>query len=414
MIDSALAVGCQEVPVTLSLHRQLMEGLVMVPKVGSVVRLDTQHPQYAVLGADGAPVAPVEAYLRDLSLSDSRPLTVRSYAYDLLRWHRFLWLLDVTWDRATGAEVDAMVGWLRSAPNPQRRRFKTGAPEPGAVNPRTGKRHLKAGYAPTTINHCLTVVSSFYDFHSEYGRGPLISPVPASKEQREALAHSAPSAPLPPFRRGRWRQRVPKADPRAIPDAMWDEFFAVLTHDRDRAAILLYVSSGARAEELLGVTPADIDWQGQTFYVITKGTQEREKIPASPQALVILAAYLDASGMPPSDERVFRTRRGPDRPLSYWAMRRVIQRANAKLGTNWTLHDLRHTAAERMANDPNLTLVEVQAILRHKELSTTGRYLRARVEDLFDALQAHYNAPKPQPTMAPGYDPEDFKAVFGG
>jgi integrase len=29
-------------------------------------------------------------------------------------------------------------------------------------------------------------------------------------------------------------------------------------------------------------------------------------------------------------------------------MRRVLQRANGKLGTNWTLHDLRHTAATRM------------------------------------------------------------------
>ncbi|MEV5762691.1 hypothetical protein AB0L61_38725 [Streptomyces tendae] len=36
-----------------------------------------------------------------------------------------------------------------------------GAPQPGSVNPRTGKRYLKAGYAPATINHALTVVASF-------------------------------------------------------------------------------------------------------------------------------------------------------------------------------------------------------------------------------------------------------------
>ncbi|MFD0430562.1 tyrosine-type recombinase/integrase [Streptomyces zhihengii] len=74
-------------------------------------------------------------------------------------------------------------------------------------------------------------------------------------------------------------------------------------------------------------------------------------------------------------------------------MRRVFQRVNEKLGTNWTLHDLRHTAANRMANDPNLTLAQVRAILRHTDLATTGRYLNARVEDLFDALQAHYSRP---------------------
>ncbi|MDQ1033312.1 hypothetical protein QF035_010894 [Streptomyces umbrinus] len=67
-----------------------------------------------------------------------------------------------------------------------------------------------------------------------------------------------------------------------------------------------------------------------------------------------------------------------------------------------------------MANDPALTLPQVRAILRHNDLATTGRYLNARVEELFDALQAHYNRPRVERSIAPGYDPEDFKAVFGG
>ena len=28
--------------------------------------------------------------------------------------------------------------------------------------------------------------------------------------------------------------------------------------------------------------------------------------------------------------------------MTYWAMRRVLQRANKRLDTNWTLHDARH------------------------------------------------------------------------
>ena len=58
------------------------------------------------------------------------------------------------------------------------------------------------------------------------------------------------------------------------------------------------------------------------------------------------------------------------RPLTYWAMRRVMQRANERLGTNWSLHDLRHTAASRMASDPELTLPEVQAVMRHSHFAT--------------------------------------------
>lgn len=399
---------------TSHLRNQLMEGRAVLPRVGSVVQLETQHPAYAVLDPAGSPVESVTPYLRDLALNDNSPATSRSYANDLLRWFRFLWLLNVTWDKATEGEVAVIVGWLRTAPNPQRRRTRPDAPQPGSVNPRTGKRYLKAGYAPATINHALTVVASFYDFHRNLDNGPLMNPMPVSEARRRALAHRSPAEAVPAFRRSRLRQRVPATEPRAIPDAMWGEFFAAMNHDRDRAAVLLYVSSGARASELLGVTPADVDWPAQIVYVVSKGTKLREPIPASPQALVVLAAYLDAMGMPAPHEPVFRTRRGPDKPLTYWAMRRVIQRANDRLGTNWSLHDLRHTAAERMANDPNLTLVEVRAILRHADLATTGRYLHARVEDLFDALQAHYQRPRLQPTIAPGYDPEDFKAVFGG
>ncbi|MFD7621476.1 tyrosine-type recombinase/integrase [Streptomyces sp. NPDC059802] len=399
---------------TSHLRNQLMEGRAVLPRVGSVVQLETQHPAYAVLDPAGSPVKSVTPYLRDLALNDNSPATSRSYANDLLRWFRFLWLLNVTWDNATEGEVAVIVGWLRTAPNPQRRRTRPNAPQPGSVNPRTGKRYLKAGYAPATINHALTVVASFYDFHRDLGNGPLMNPVPVSEARRRALAHRSPTEAVPAFRRSRLRQRVPATEPRAIPDTMWDKFFAAMNHDRDRAAVLLYVSSGARASELLGVTPADVDWPAQIVHVISKGTKLREPIPASPQALVVLAAYLDAMGMPAPHDPIFRTRRGPDKPLTYWAMRRVIQRANDRLSTNWSLHDLRHTAAERMANDPNLTLVEVRAILRHADLATTGRYLHARVEDLFDALQAHYQRPRLQPTVAPGYDPDDFKAVFGG
>jgi integrase len=100
--------------------------------------------------------------------------------------------------------------------------------------------------------------------------------------------------------------------------------------------------------------------------------------------------------------------------LTYWATRRILQRANDKLGTNWTLHDARHTAAVRMSGDERLTLAEVQTILRHAHLDTTGRYLTARVEDLHDKLQEHYAKPRPQRTFAAGYDAEDIKAVFGG
>ena len=395
-------------------RRALMEGRCLVPAVGAVAAGRAADLPFVVVDADGREVEPVSGYLRDLSLGDASRLTCRSYAFDLLRWHRLLWLLQVPWDRSTEAEVAVLVGWLRQAPNPQRRRRSPDSSPPGSVNLKTGKPALRAGYAPRTINHALSVICGYYSFHSRFGAGPVLNPVPVSAERRRALAHRSPLEPVPVVRRARLRQKVPTQAPRAIPDHRWDELSAEMGCDRDRALLEFYVSSGARAGELLGIGLEDIDWPGQLVYVISKGTRERQPVPASPDAFRYLGRYLAVDGLPATGQPVWRTRRGKQRPLTYWAMRRILQRANDKLGTNWTLHDARHTAATRMAGDQRLTLPEVQAILRHAHLDTTGRYLTARVEDMYDKLAEHYSRPRPQRAYAAGYDPEDIKAVFGG
>lgn len=109
-----------------------------------------------------------------------------------------------------------------------------------------------------------------------------------------------------------------------------------------------------------------------------QGTRARQPVPVSPEALAYLAGYLEEAGLPEGDIPIWRTRRGQSRPLTYWAARRVMQRASEVLGANWTLHDLRHTAATRLARDPELTLVEVQTILRHAHITTTALYTNPR------------------------------------
>ena len=395
------------------MRRELADGRRSVPAVGAMVKGESPDLPFVVVDGDGAPLEPVVAYLRDLMLGDASPLTCRSYGFDLLRWHRLLWFLGIAWDRATEAEVATLVAWLRVARNPQRQRRSPGSPPAGSVNLKTGKPSLRAGYAPTTINHVLTVVHGFYAFQGRFGVGPVVNPVPASAQRRQVLAHRSPLEPVPVVRRARLRQRVPRQAPRAIPDALWDELFAVMGCDRDRALLESYVSSGARASELLGVTLEDVDWARQLLYVVSKGSRLRQPVPASPDAFRYLGRYLATDGLPAAGQPVWRTRRGDLRPLTYWAMQRVLQRANEKLGTNYTLHDARHTAATRMAGDERLTLAEVQAILRHAHLDTTGHYLTVRIEDMHDKLLEHYTKPRPQRSYPAGYDPADIEAVFG-
>ncbi len=67
-----------------------------------------------------------------------------------------------------------------------------------------------------------------------------------------------------------------------------------------------------------------------------------------------------------------------------------------------------------MANDPKMTLPEVQRVMRHAKLDTTGIYLTVRLDEMTEKLQDFYTRPRQVQKFAPGYDPEDVRAVFGG
>jgi hypothetical protein len=72
----------------VDLRHELMEGRAQLPRAGAVVETGEAHPPFMVVNGLGREVEPVTAYLRDLALSDSSPLTARSYGFGMLRWFR--------------------------------------------------------------------------------------------------------------------------------------------------------------------------------------------------------------------------------------------------------------------------------------------------------------------------------------
>jgi integrase len=110
------------------------------------------------------------------------------------------------------------------------------------------------------------------------------------------------------------------------------------------------------------------------------------------------------------------TLRRPFRALRYDAARAMFTRANAALGSNWSLHDLRHTAAYRMSRDPQMPLTDVQWVLGHAHLSTTQRYLNPVTEDVIAGVLAYHARQRDRDPVAPpavGYRAESLRILFG-
>jgi hypothetical protein len=81
-----------------------------------------------------------------------------------------------------------------------------------------------------------------------------MNPFPLVRERAGSRAHARHN-PMEGFakeRSGRYRPRVAARIPRRIPDERFNQVFAQLRSDRDRALVAFWVSTGARAAELLG------------------------------------------------------------------------------------------------------------------------------------------------------------------
>ena len=125
-----------------------------------------------------------------------------------------------------------------------------------------------------------------------------------------------------------------------------------------------------------------------------QGDTALQQLPASPDAFVWLRLYqAQVRGLVPAgrDQPLWWTLRRPFRALSYDAARAMFTRANAALGANWSLHDLRHSAAYRMARDPGMLLTDIQWVLGHAHLSTTQQYLTPLTQDVIASVLAFHD-----------------------
>ncbi len=403
-----------------------------VPSLGSLRAVRGAVP-YELRDEGERLVEEVVVFFAELQACDRSAGTLRSYGMDLLRWYRFLWAAGVEWDRATREDARDFMRWMSVSGIQPRRHWRAADPAPADLTavapvtvPVTGIGSGRS-YSAATRAHCETVLRSFYDFHADVGDGPLLNPFPLDRARRGQRpgSHHNPMEPVRAHRTGRYRRPVPRRIPRSIPDGEFNEIFARLPSHRDRALVAFYVSTGARASELLAVTMADVDPGRGLITVTRKGSQARQQLPASSDAFVWLRLYqveMSATIPPGRDQPLWWTLRAPSRQLTYAATYRMFSRVTARAGSGAALHSLRHTAAHRMAADPALPLTDVQSVLGHALLSTTQIYLTSRQQDVITRVLAHHAdqtrraeaAASSAPRYGAAYTPETMATLFRG
>jgi site-specific recombinase XerD len=235
--------------------------------------------------------------------------------------------------------------------------------EPLAVTHRILRRYAatlsERRAAPATVARKLAALRAFFGMLREHGD---IAANPADLLAAPKLASELPAV-LAPEQISRLLDRIPASTPLEL---------------RDRALFEVAYASGLRAEELVTLDVASVDFDAEQLRVEGKGCKTR-MVPAGEPALKALAHYLERARAALS--------RGADEPalfLSKSGRRLSTSDVRRRLGV-WSRHAamqgavhphvLRHSFATHLL-EGGADLRSIQELLGHASVSTTQTYTR--------------------------------------
>jgi integrase/recombinase XerD len=344
----------------------------------------------------------LEAFLRELVLHDRSPATVRSYRQGVEHFLRWLSASDVDLE----AVSTRVIGDYLEA-------FKAGSKE-GAVpvdvngsvvvDERTGKPSPSPRRKPRTVNHRLSVLSSFFAFLIERdgedgAEGPWRgrrNPVPQARrdEDRRVLSggRDAPArGPRAPF-----RMRVPNEIPRTLSAELAEELICEARSVRDKAILALLLGSGQRIGDwpdvdgrhgVLGMRVHDLDQQRGLVTVRLKGSRDEHRVPATADVWPLVRRYLREERPAEASTAALWVgfRRGAGRPLRYRAFERALRLLGERVDAHVHAHMFRHTLAQLLVDGSGLAVAQRQ--LGHRQITTTTMYSRVADEQLIEAVR---------------------------
>src|SRR6266853_2196126 len=320
-------------------------------RVVEIERQDGQH-RYVVIDKDGELVEPIVRYLKYLDCVGSARQTLRSYASALRLYWDFLGQQQIDWQQVTLDDLSRFVLWLKLPSGS----FKVlpAHPVPQARSNRT-------------INHTLTVVRSFYDYHwrlEEVERNikeTTTTFLPARARRYKSFLHHLTKGS--PVEKNILKQKEAKRlRPKTITKDQVQQLLDACCNQRDRLLVRLLYESAIRVGEALALWVQDVDVAENKLHICDRGPLENGaeiKTVHAPRALDVSADLIDeivayvgiAHTAEVETNHLFIKRQGAcaGQALTYADVDSLFRRLRSRTGIAVTPHILRHTMLTALA-----------------------------------------------------------------
>ena len=339
---------------------------------------------WIVLDDEYLPIEPIGKYLHYLESVGRSPNTIGTYARNLKLFWEFLLCSKLDWLEIDLEQLSNFIHWLR---NPSRSRSVL------SIEPQVSLRCEK------TINHCLTTVCGFYEFHERLGASVGVEvyryQLQLRRKYKPFLHHISKGKEV---KTRRLKIKEPKKFAGCLTPEQVNTLVEACNTLRDKFLMRLLYETGLRIGEALGLRHSDmITGKTNEIHVIPRldnANHVRAKagveriVHVSKELMQWYSAYLIDEY--PSDidcDFVFVVIKAPGKgeigtPLTYKTIDNLFRRLSKKTDIKVNPHLLRHTHATELIR-AGWDMAYVQQRLGHTDIQTTiNTYVHLTDNDL--------------------------------
>ena len=333
--------------------------------------------RYILLDDNYKPIDEVNRFLKHLDICGKSPNTLRSYSYHLKLYYEYLASKNIDalelFDNSSIKPVDTLCSfmfWLQY-PNSANNSFDLNGEECKRSN--------------TSVNTIMSTILSFYQYLSCNNE---ISEASTYKIQRANLKYKSFLYEMYHHNTIKYKSILRKpTEPKVIEAINRKQYILMLKNCnciRDQLLIAIMFEGGLRLSETIGIHKEDLsDIQDGLIKIVPRENNENNArvknhsagiIKVPDYVIEMIISYINITDSFDSDY-LFLISQGKNagHPLTADSVEKLFGRLTQKIGFKVTPHMLRHGfATEKL--EAGWQLVDIQAYLRHKNLSSTQIY----------------------------------------